>query len=212
MYISRVEIDLNNRKKTKDLTHIGAFHNWVERSFPDEVSDSARTRKLWRIDQIGDKQFLILISRTEPDLEQLEKYGVKGTAETKLYDQYLDSLKKGMRLRFRVTLNPVISISEGIGKRGRVMPHVTVQHQMKYLLDRAQKSGFILDEDEYAIVERGYAWLKKTGEKDLRLIKATYEGILTIQDKDRFLTTLIEGIGKKKAYGFGLMTVVPLSE
>ena len=36
MYISRVEIDLNNRQKIRDLTHLGAYHNWVEQSFPDE--------------------------------------------------------------------------------------------------------------------------------------------------------------------------------
>lgn len=33
MYLSRVEIDVKNRYKTKELTHLGAFHNWVEQSF-----------------------------------------------------------------------------------------------------------------------------------------------------------------------------------
>lgn len=36
MYLSRVEIDSQNRRKTKDLTHVGAYHNWVEQSFPAE--------------------------------------------------------------------------------------------------------------------------------------------------------------------------------
>ena len=50
MYISRVEIDSENRRKIKDLTHLGAFHNWVEQSFPDEFDKEIRSRKLWRID------------------------------------------------------------------------------------------------------------------------------------------------------------------
>jgi CRISPR system Cascade subunit CasE len=43
----------------------------------------------------------------------------------------------------------------------------------------------------------------------IRLSKATYEGILRVTDKDLFYHTLTDGIGKKKAYGFGLMTVIP---
>ena len=46
MYLSRVEIDVNNRIKIKDLSHIGAFHNWVESSFPEEFDIGVRTRKL----------------------------------------------------------------------------------------------------------------------------------------------------------------------
>ena len=29
MYISRVEIDDRNRRKINDLSHLGAYHNWV---------------------------------------------------------------------------------------------------------------------------------------------------------------------------------------
>ena len=46
-------------------------------------------------------------------------------------------------------------------------------------------------------------------EKSIRLSKATYEGILTITDKNQFIKTLTRGFGKKKAYGFGMMTVIP---
>ena len=37
MYISRVEIDRYNRRKVRDLTHVGAYHAWVEESFPSEL-------------------------------------------------------------------------------------------------------------------------------------------------------------------------------
>lgn len=46
MYISRVEIDRYNRRKVRDLTHVGAYHAWVEESFPSELEQSIRTRKL----------------------------------------------------------------------------------------------------------------------------------------------------------------------
>lgn len=37
MYLSRVEIDQGNRQKLKDLTHLGAYHSWVENSFPEKI-------------------------------------------------------------------------------------------------------------------------------------------------------------------------------
>ena len=50
----------------------------------------------------------------------------------------------------------------------------------------------------------------KQGQKKIRLSKATYEGLLKVTNRDTFYRTLTEGIGKKKAYGFGLMTVIPM--
>ena len=52
MYISRVELDIYNRQKIRDLTHLGAYHNWVEQSFREE--SGVRSRKLWRLDNIND--------------------------------------------------------------------------------------------------------------------------------------------------------------
>jgi CRISPR system Cascade subunit CasE len=44
----------------------------------------------------------------------------------------------------------------------------------------------------------------------IRLSKATYEGMLRVTNKEIFYHTLTDGIGRKKAYGFGLMTVIPM--
>ena len=68
MYLSRVEIDVLDRRKIRDLTHLGAYHNWVETSFPDEISQDIRSRKLWRIDKINDHLYLLVVSEGKPDL------------------------------------------------------------------------------------------------------------------------------------------------
>lgn len=52
-------------------------------------------------------------------------------------------------------------------------------------------------------------YLKKKGQKNIQLVRATYEGLLTITDLDKFKHILKNGLGRKKAYGFGLFTVVP---
>lgn len=211
MYLSRVKIDIQNRRKIKELTQIAAYHHWVEQSFPQEVARHERSRKLWRIDQLKGDSYLLIVSRDKPDLEKLCRYGVPNTAETRSYDTFLTELKEGTRCRFRIVLNPVVSVSRGAGKRGRVMPHITEAHQMKYLLDRAEKHGFHLNENEFEITERSFVRWQK--DKDsIRLSRVAYEGMLVISDIKLFRELLTEGMGKKKAYGFGMMTVIPIGD
>ena len=210
MYLSRVKIDTQNRKKVKDLNHLGAFHHWVEESFPEEVKNNERSRKLWRIDSLQGDQYLLLVSPNKPDLEKLETYGVIGSAESKDFKRLLDNLKEGERLRFRVKLNPIKSLSSGkaSGKRGRIIPLVTDNQQREFLIDRSVKNGFTVKNDEFTIVNKGFEILKRK-RKELKVVSATYEGMLYITDLNQFKETLVIGIGKKKAYGFGLMTVIP---
>ena len=89
MYISRVEVDIYNRQKIRDLTHLGAYHNWVEQSFKEA---GVRSRKLWRIDKINNKKYLLLVSGEKPDVELLEKYGVAG--DKKRYEAAFQACNK----------------------------------------------------------------------------------------------------------------------
>lgn len=207
MYLSRVEIDVFNRKNIKNLSHLGAYHSWVEDSFPEEKKEHVRSRKLWRIDKLYNKQYLLILSEVKPNFELLEKYGVKGTAESKDYGKFLENLKYGMKAKFRIVLNPVISKKTDFSKRGKVYPHVTIKHQLEYLEKRAEKNGFILNECN--IVNRGTGLLKKDN-KYIEFIKVTYEGVLTITDIEKIKHTLKKGIGREKTYGFGLLTIIPI--
>jgi len=210
MYLSRVEIDIRNRQKIRDLSHLGAYHNWVENSFPFEIKSGIRTRKLWRIDTIQGTRYLLLVSDEKPDLKLFEQYGVPGSARTKSYDKFLESIEENKFYRFRVTLNPVKSIPQDEGKRGRVVPEITAEQQMKFFELRAEKLGFELMPNDYLIVEKSWVPMKKQGQKTIKLSRVTYEGILKVSDKNVFFQSLTKGIGKKKAYGFGLMTVIPV--
>lgn len=209
MYLSRVEVDVNNRRKIRDLTHLGAYHSWVEDSFPEEERNETRTRKLWRLDRLQEHLYLLIVSVEKPDLERLEKYGIEGSAETRDYDPFLSRIRNGNRYLFKAALNPVHSVHSDSGKRGRVYPEITAEQQMGYLERRSEANGFSLVPDSYWITERKYEVLKKKDQRPVRLSKVTFEGKLVVTDAEGFRIALISGIGKKKAYGFGMMTVIP---
>lgn len=211
MYLSRVEIDTMDRQKISDLNHLGAYHNWVERSFPSELEQGIRTRKLWRIDQLGNHDYLLLVSQTKPDLQLLEKYGVANSAQTKDYDTFLQKISKGTTARFRAILNPTFSKSTGkkSGQRGKVMECLSVEDQLNYLEKRASKNGFKLMPNEYTITENQSKLLKKSGNRDGSIKQVAYEGRLMVEDEKLFKQLLCMGLGHKKAYGCGLVTIIP---
>lgn len=219
MYLSRVEIATKNRQKIKDLTHLGAYHNWVEQSFPDEIAQGDRKRHLWRLDQLAGNNYLLVLSENKPDIGQLEQYGVSGTATVKAYDQFLDTIKEGETMRFRLTANPSYAAPQPGEKRGRVYPYVTIAQQRQWLIKKAQKAGFKLiwqqpvipDADGFMfdVASRDHPTLHRKAGRSVRLSRVVFEGLLQVQDLTAFKTTLIEGLGREKAFGMGLMTVIP---
>lgn len=215
MYLSRVEIDLKNRRKISDLSHLGAYHNWVELCFPKYQDKDNRPRNLWRIDVLNGKSYLLVLSEQKPDLEKLTKYGVLGTAITKKYDDFLDKLYAGEILRFRLTANPSRKISVPGQRQGRIMPHITIAQQKKWFLERAENNGFKIvgtqeNHPEFDIVNREWKLLRHKGSGTARLSCVTFEGILEITDLKKFKNAMINGIGREKAYGMGLLTVIPM--
>lgn len=202
----------------KDLTHLGCYHAWVEDSFPNSSSNENRPRKLWRIDNIYDKYYLLVLSENKPDIEKIEKYGLESSAEIKTYDGFLDSLEEGMRAKFKIKLNTVRAYKDEKNptKRGRIMP-VPSDKLNEFLIDKATRNGFEVKPGDFFIsnIDKEYFMHTDKGEtkksrKDI--VSATYEGILTITDLEKFKASLINGIGKKKAYGCGFLTIIPENE
>lgn len=192
------------------LVSLSKLHGAVESSFEGE-----RTRRLWRIDDLNGRKYVLILSEEKPDLRRFsEQFGFPGEHEgyeTKDYSPLLDRITDGERWRFRLTANPVIAKSDGSGKRGKVMAHVTPEFQKKWLSDRAEKLGFSLNEKEFQTVQsKRYDFYKKDGggSPRIRLLSVTFEGLLTVTDAEKFKETLCSGIGREKAYGQGLLTIV----
>ena len=81
----------------------------------------------------------------------------------------------------------------------------------EWLLDRAQKHGFELLPENFQIVERDWHIFRKgkeQGKNKVSIKGVTYEGILKVCDEEKFKELLVAGIGRGKAYGMGLLTIV----
>ena len=206
MYMTRMELDMGRRDTVRALVSPGMLHGAIERAFPGE-----RRRRLWRVDELNGRRYLLLVSGEEPDLTRAaEQFAPPGAGwETKNYRPFLDALTNGGVWRFRLAANPTISAPSQAGERGKVYAHVTAAQQKNWLLARAEKHGFSLTEEGFDVTRRGVLSFRKgPQQRPVTLGVCVFEGLLTVTDAALLRKALTEGVGRGKAYGQGLMTLV----
>lgn len=208
MILTRIKLDPARRKTMMALNNPNIFHGAIESSRPGE-----RTRILWRLDSLNSQLYLLLLSENPLSTELIEKeFGYPDEkAQEKSYDRFLENIKKGSKWNFRLTANPVFAQkSEKQGERGKVIPYASVLKRTEWLEKKALSNGFSINPEEVRIVHSDWIRFRKEGTSSPVTIKsATYEGVLTVTDPDLFRKALVDGIGRGKAYGLGLLTVVP---
>ncbi|MGC5344086.1 type I-E CRISPR-associated protein Cas6/Cse3/CasE [Streptomyces sp. DT171] len=238
MYLTRFRVNTGRTDARRLLEAPHRLHGAVNMSFPDLPSrDGAGPRVLWRVDRNSTAETLLyVVSPNRPDLTHLVEQAGWPAADglgwtTFDYDGFLTGLAEGSTWAFRLTANPVHNIrheDHKEGERTQRVAHKTRYHQLRWLLDRQEKSGFeivskpperrLLDHgDEHELVVRDQRPLQfnrppaKDRRQDVRFTRVTYDGRLRVTDPDVLRRTLTHGLGKAKAYGCGLMTLAPLT-
>ena len=204
MYLSRIAIDLNNRRAMQALQNPEIMHGMVESCFPGK-----RDRRLWRLDELNGQTWLLVLSADVPDLTplaaQIAPCGSK--AETRDYQRLLDRIQLGSIWHFRLRANPVVCEPRPEKKRGKIKAITIVELQNEWLARQGNKNGFLVTPGQYDVVYSDWLNFRNKG-RNLSLLSVTFEGVLTVADADMFRKALTEGIGRGKAYGQGMITVV----
>ena len=95
------------------------------------------------------------------------------------------------------TENKDIKNTETKSKRGTVYAHSVERFQRDWFKNRTEKNGFHVEDRDLAIVQSQWVQFTKRQEGNrVSFISVTYEGILTVMDKDAFVRVLTEGIGR----------------
>lgn len=206
MYLSRAELDPTRRSTMIALTSPQKFHGAVENSFSGE-----RRRRLWRLDSLNGKLYLLLLSEELPDLTGLcAQFGTGAAPETRRYEPLLERVTPGSCWQFRLTANPTRARKDPADPlaRGALKPCYLEAEQEQWLLEQAGKHGFALTEGAFQVTRKQTCHFRKNGKRPVTLLAVTYEGILQVTDPEAFREMLCQGIGRGKAYGLGLMTIL----
>lgn len=169
---------------------------------------------LWREEAPG--RFLALAPRPPADPD--------GLFEVDCQD-FAPMLAAGDRLGFRLRANPVVArgaAGAGRGKRHDVvmdalyaLPHgdraarrlaLVVEAGCDWIARQGVPGGFTVvgtpSVDGYETVR-----LPREGAAPIRFGQLDIEGVLRVEDPDRFLARLAEGFGRSRAFGCGLMLI-----
>lgn len=149
------------------------------------------------------------------------------SCESKRFDPQLYG---GQRLAFRLRANPVVARKDPERERSRhhdvlmdakrvarnegIENSTEIRQRMDdaaraWLCDgaRAESRGYTLVSDPEVHGYQQHVHRRKGGQ--IRFSSVDYEGLLEITDPDRFRRTLVEGIGRSRAFGCGLWLIRP---
>lgn len=209
MMLTQMFLNPQRRGARKLLGSPQAMHAAVLSGFPPGAEPG---RVLWRVDGAGSPRTVLwIVSAEAPDLAHLEEqagWPSRPTGRSIHYDGLLNRLAEGQRWGFRLDANPVHRLSAEDGKR--IVGHVTAEQQVQWLLDRQDVLGIgLTDADGQRTVEvisRDVKKFRREG-ATVTLATATFSGILDVRDPGRLRDALVQGVGRGKAYGCGLLTL-----
>lgn len=202
--ITAVTLDLTGSKTRRQLGSKERIHAIVERSLgPADGRDPNGIRNQWRLDD----DVLFIVSQGTPDERTLREQFDILDFKSKSYDGLLDSLKSDTRWLFRVDANASYVV-------GGKYHSARGEDEVFAWLDRqGTKAGFHITRDrlgrpEARISQRPEEFHKKNGNRVV-MVSTIVNGFLSIDNPEKFRTALIQGIGRGKAYGHGLITLAP---
>lgn len=209
-------------KRSEDENFLGPFD-------PGDFNKSVHVRRgadtgfLFRIDPMSGGRVIILVqSATRPDWDYAfrnAQYLLTGPPMTKPYDP---SFKVHQHLRFRLLANPTRKVDtksgpDGKKNNGRRVP-VPADKLSEWLTGRSIATGFrVVTIND---LQAGFQYFSKDlpsesedhpSEKG-RLRSVRYDGTLEVLDPVVFRETIIKGIGPGKSFGFGLLSVMAVTE
>lgn len=197
MYMYRIRLNPKKRKTAIALENPNLFHGYFKAHF-EEVP-------LFRVDKVGSNYHMLVLADV-PNIdfdEFISQFGyAKDSAEYKDYSKVLNAIEKDKRYRFRLYASPTFGID------GKKFSCTTYDRLAPWLARKAQDCGFKTTESAVLMTKKEQGF--RHG-KDFMTIKSViFEGILTVEDKDKFKHALITGIGSRKSYGMGMLTVAPI--
>lgn len=199
MYLSQLFLNPRLRQAQIDLADRYQLHRTVLSAFdPASLPDE---RILYRLETVQAVPMLIVQSETQPQWDQSAQINRAGylrfAPAVKTYHPVFD---REQTLRFRLFANPTV-------KRDRKRYALHQEEQQRAWLDRkALTHGFRVE----AVQTRD---VRRVAGRGTRMVwhQVGYEGVLTVMDSDAFTQAIRHGIGSAKAFGFGLLSVAPVS-
>lgn len=200
-----------DRKAVQALKINDAYglHKAVYSLFPDirsaeEKQDNTPSGFLYA-DQGGDykSRKILLLSNRQP-MAQIE--GQYGEVQSKLISA--DFLQHDI-YRFKVVVNP----TRRDNASRKLIPVKGREAIAQWFIKRAQQSwGFKVVASQLQVDRIDVLQFKDKAQRSITLAQAQVQGVLQVGDHQQFVQSFSQGIGRGRAFGCGLLQIVPVVE
>ena len=206
--IARIRLNPHSRDVQRDLRDATQMHRTVMRMVPDNLGDAPRQQAglLYRLEETDTSSTLLVQAATLDPARLPTGYG---QADVKSLAPMFTALRKGLGVRYRIVLNPAkrerLSLEEK-GKRGRIVP-LSGAEADQWWLRRAAEAGINL----HVLTPTSMEPARPRGRDALRMRHSLlrYDGTATVTDPDALEDAVMNGIGRGKPYGAGLLSLAP---
>lgn len=181
----------------KGLIDSYAWHIAAWQAFPGKPNDARDF--LTRVDRTGDGYRLILLSQTAPtvpDWWEAKSWGTKEISPAYFgHSRYMFQLRANATKTFSAT-----GLRSGI----------SCPLELTEWLDRkGANGGFIVEQGTLQVIPGGMDSFVRQGKRGFHSI-ADFKGILKVTNKELFYQSVMQGVGRAKGFGCGMLMVVPL--
>lgn len=229
MYLSKVSLQ-SSQQVHQLLLGFGdkgvySDHQILWQLFADQCQEGEERPFLFREEQAANgKSNFYVLSTIAPKIDS-SVFNAQSKAFT-------PQLHQGQRLSFKLKANPTVCVTDKTGKSKRcdVMMHAkytakeqgikdkgVIQDLMKQAAQewlanpkRLSDWGFTLDflpEVQAYHQHTTHKGKKQSKKEKIRFSSVDYQGVLTVQEPDKFVAQLAKGFGRSKALGCGLMLI-----
>jgi len=172
-------------------------HKLIYSLFPLEEGETRRFLFVHKGGNFSEKRILILSHDKPLDPEY-------GSIESKeIPALFLEQEYYG----FEVQMNPV----RRDNKTGKIIPVTEKEKLLTWFTEKAPSFGFSVIPGSLSVGNTDVLQFEKE-KKHVVLGKAVFTGRLHVTDQQLFVHSFENGLGKGKAFGFGLLQVVPLDK
>lgn len=213
LWLTRIVPDTRSQDARRDLAGAIGMHRRIMSLYPFDAGPDPRARfgVLFRTEDTPTGPHLLIQSTHEPDTTRLpDGYG---TTLTRPLDALIDAIRPGLTIRYRCVASPVRkpgATTRALYNLPPVVP-LTGAAADEWWLRQADQSGIkpLTHHSQPLDTMRGERHPDGAAPQRIRHARTQFDGTAAIIDTDLLKATVLNGIGRGKAYGCGLLSIAP---
>jgi CRISPR system Cascade subunit CasE len=188
--------------KALNIKDAYSIHRVVYDLFDDTRTESEKQQSvssgILYVDKGGDirGRKILMLSKRQPNAPIHGELSIR-----KITDSFLDY----PRYRFEVVINPTKRQTGG----GKLVPLRTRENIAHWFVEKSPQWGFEVKPEHLAVGNVSVKRFEKDG-RTITQAQAQVLGQLTVIDKEKFVQSFQQGIGRGRSFGCGLLQIVPI--